>query len=71
MMFLSIQLYCFNIMCVYNFLLQVVDNHVVNYTPPEEYTPRLRVPRFLRDNIYGCLLVGAESMDPQMVNFCC
>lgn len=47
-------------------LLQVVDNHVVSYTPPEEYTPHLRVPRFLRPNIYGCLLVGAESMDPQM-----
>ncbi|XP_075212615.1 mitochondrial ribosomal protein L3 [Lycorma delicatula] len=47
-------------------LLQVVDNHVVSYTPPEEYTPHLRVPRFLRENEYGCLLVGAESMDPQM-----
>ncbi|RZF41065.1 hypothetical protein LSTR_LSTR002697 [Laodelphax striatellus] len=46
-------------------LLQVVDNHVVKYIPPEEYKPILRVNRYLRPNKYGCLIVGAESMDPQ------
>lgn len=58
-------------LCVYVFnqLFQVVDNHVIKYTPPEEYVP---TRKFLRksktEGKYGCLLVGAESADPQQVN---
>ncbi|XP_037935314.1 39S ribosomal protein L3, mitochondrial [Teleopsis dalmanni] len=44
-------------------LLQVVDNHVIKYIPPEEYTPAHK-PNVKQINKYGCLLVGAESTDP-------
>ncbi|XKL67562.1 hypothetical protein PGB90_003053 [Kerria lacca] len=47
-------------------LIQIVDNHVIKYIPPEEFDP-IRKPY---NNIgskkkLGCLLVGAESTDPQ------
>ncbi|XP_015600488.1 39S ribosomal protein L3, mitochondrial [Cephus cinctus] len=45
-------------------LLQVIDNHVIRYMSPEEYAPVIQ-----RNNIrnrLGCLIVGAESMDPQL-----
>uniref|UniRef100_A0A1B6F490 Large ribosomal subunit protein uL3m n=1 Tax=Cuerna arida TaxID=1464854 RepID=A0A1B6F490_9HEMI len=45
-------------------LIQIVDNHVVKYIPPEEYKPK-RVYKYREKNRYGCLLVGAESADPQ------
>ncbi|XP_013107480.1 large ribosomal subunit protein uL3m [Stomoxys calcitrans] len=44
-------------------LLQIVDNHVIKYTPPEQYKPT-QLPNVARLNSYGCLLVGAESCDP-------
>ncbi|KDR10699.1 39S ribosomal protein L3, mitochondrial [Zootermopsis nevadensis] len=47
-------------------LLQVVDNHVIRYIPPEEFNPprtSVRNPKSKRR--LGCLLVGAESADPQ------
>ncbi|TDG42348.1 hypothetical protein AWZ03_011236 [Drosophila navojoa] len=44
-------------------LLQVVDNHVIKYTPPEEYKPTQR-PNVHNLNRYGCILVGAESTNP-------
>lgn len=48
-------------------LLQIIDNHVVKYIPPEEFDPP-REPRQKRNwkNPYGCLLVGAESRDPSI-----
>lgn len=47
-------------------LIQFVDNHVIKYIPPEDFDP----PRKPYDCIghkknLGCLLVGAESTDPQ------
>lgn len=47
-------------------LLQVIDNHVIKYIPPEEYTPAHR-PNVANLNKYGCLLVGAESTNPALL----
>lgn len=44
-------------------LLQIVDNHVIRYTPPELFTP-FQKPRVKSPQLYGCLLVGALSTDP-------
>ncbi|KAJ4443793.1 hypothetical protein ANN_05573 [Periplaneta americana] len=47
-------------------LLQVVDNHVIRYIPPEEFNPpRSSVKCPANKQNFGCLLVGAESADPQ------
>ncbi|RZC39843.1 39S ribosomal protein L3, mitochondrial [Asbolus verrucosus] len=44
-------------------LLQVLDNHVIKYYPPETYDPpRKRVGKIY--NKKGCLLLGAEGADP-------
>lgn len=45
------------------FLLKVLDNHVIKYYKPDEYHP----PREKVGKIYnkkGCLLIGAEAVDP-------
>lgn len=47
-------------------LLQVVDNHVIKYTPPEQYQPAQR-PRVKNLKKWGCLLVGALSTDPTLL----
>lgn len=48
---------------IYTTLLQVVDNHVIKYTPPEKHNPpRKRLMKY--PNRLGCLLVGAVSTDP-------
>ena len=50
------------------FIFKVVDNHVIRYIPPEEFHPprtSIRNPKSKRR--LGCLLVGAESADPQTV----
>lgn len=45
-------------------LLQVLDNHVIKYYSPEEYDPpRKRSTRIV--NKKGCLLLGADAVDPQ------
>ncbi|XP_071448469.1 large ribosomal subunit protein uL3m [Hetaerina americana] len=54
---------------IHTTLLQVVDNHVVSYQPPGEFVitegPH-RKRRPVKDKLkHGCLLVGAESTDPQ------
>nr|XP_023021584.1 39S ribosomal protein L3, mitochondrial [Leptinotarsa decemlineata] len=44
-------------------LLQVLDNHVIRYYPPEQYDP----PRKRIEKVYnkkGCLLIGADPGDP-------
>ncbi|XP_035904072.1 39S ribosomal protein L3, mitochondrial [Anopheles stephensi] len=48
-------------------LLQIIDNEVVKYIPPEEYRPA-QEPRQSRNwrKPYGCLLVGAEHGDPSL-----
>lgn len=47
--------------------LQIVDNHVIKYIPPEQNIKMVKplkphIPRY-----FGGLIVGAESADPQMV----
>ncbi|KAK7868290.1 hypothetical protein R5R35_013882 [Gryllus longicercus] len=47
-------------------LLQVIDNHVIQYTPPGEFQQARKLEKALwKPNKLGCLLVGAESTDPQ------
>lgn len=48
---------------IHTTLLQIVDNHVIKYTPPEEYVPT-QPSKSKCLNKFGCLLVGAESVDP-------
>ncbi|XP_058063625.1 large ribosomal subunit protein uL3-like [Anopheles bellator] len=45
-------------------LLQIIDNEVIKYIPPEQYQPA-QEPRHRRlwRKPYGCLLVGAENAD--------
>ncbi|KAL3281390.1 hypothetical protein HHI36_004600 [Cryptolaemus montrouzieri] len=46
-------------------LIQVLDNHVIKYIPPEEHNPpRKRVKQII--NKKGCLLIGAEAADPSL-----
>lgn len=51
---------------IWTTLIQVADNHVVKYIPPEEYVPTRKRTRYRLENKNGCLLVGAFSGDPQL-----
>ncbi|XP_012286876.1 39S ribosomal protein L3, mitochondrial [Orussus abietinus] len=48
-------------------LLQIVDNHVIKYIPPEEHKPMIRrtLPYDYQEK-RACLLIGAECEDPQL-----
>lgn len=47
---------------------QVVDNHVIKYIPPEEFTPMITSkPSWKEKRKLGCLLVGSETVDPSTV----
>jgi len=48
----------------------VLDNHVIRYIPPEEYTnyPTFKY-RKLKPNKYGAVVVGALSCQPFQVSF--
>lgn len=49
-------------------LLQVVDNHVIKYVPPEEFNPMIIKNRKWKETKkMGCLLVGSENIDPSTV----
>lgn len=48
------------------FFFQVEDNHVIRYIPPREYTP-MQKPRVKDLKNFGCLMVGAGSMDPSLL----
>ncbi|CAL1684807.1 unnamed protein product [Lasius platythorax] len=49
-------------------LLQVVDNEVVKYMPPEKFYPiKSRKPPIQIKNRRGCLVIGAENIDPQKI----
>ncbi|XP_046411611.1 39S ribosomal protein L3, mitochondrial [Neodiprion fabricii] len=53
---------------VFTTLLQVLDNHVVRYIPPEDYKPILFKRKHKnnpRREKLGCLVVGSDSCDPQ------
>uniref|UniRef100_A0A8D8THE4 Large ribosomal subunit protein uL3m n=2 Tax=Cacopsylla melanoneura TaxID=428564 RepID=A0A8D8THE4_9HEMI len=47
-------------------LVQIPDNHVIKYIPPQDFNPPRQM--FLGENRRrrGCLLVGAESGDPSL-----
>ncbi|GAB0087226.1 mitochondrial 39S ribosomal protein L3 [Sergentomyia squamirostris] len=48
-------------------LLQIADNHVIKYIPPEKFEP-MQKPKCTKNlHKFGCLMVGAESMDPTML----
>lgn len=46
-------------------LIQIVDNEVVKYIPPEEFNPVKRTKSMLRGANRGCLVLGAVNVDPQ------
>ncbi|XP_076639720.1 mitochondrial ribosomal protein L3 [Colletes latitarsis] len=48
-------------------LIQILDNEVVKYMPPEEYNPVIgpKARQIKRKN--GCLVIGAENIDPQLI----
>lgn len=50
----------------------MVDNHVIRYNPPEVFAQSKHFDsQFCKDKskVYGSLVVGAESADPQRVSF--
>jgi len=44
-------------------LLQVVDNHVIKYTPPSKYESTREPVKRIHKKL-GCLIVGSETVDP-------
>ncbi|XP_003702622.2 mitochondrial ribosomal protein L3 isoform X1 [Megachile rotundata] len=48
-------------------LIQIVDNEVVKYIPPEEFNPVVRTKHKQVKVKNGCLVVGAENIDPQLL----
>ncbi|XP_011176129.1 39S ribosomal protein L3, mitochondrial [Solenopsis invicta] len=49
-------------------LLQIVDNEVVKYIPPEKYNPvKSKRPPIQVKKRRGCLVVGAENINPQLI----
>lgn len=59
---------------VYSFIyitiifLQVADNHVIKYIPPEEFKPMKTSKLNWREKRrLGCLLIGSETIDPSSV----
>ncbi|KAK0082156.1 hypothetical protein PV325_010999 [Microctonus aethiopoides] len=47
-------------------VLHICDNHVIKYIPPEEWKPMIATRHIIPKRKLGCLVVGAESTDPQM-----
>lgn len=50
---------------IYTTVLQVVDNHVIRYTPPEEYMTQADWRPWFKDR-FGTVVVGALSCDPHL-----
>ncbi|CAK9829798.1 39S ribosomal protein L3, mitochondrial [Anthophora retusa] len=48
-------------------LIQIVDNEVVKYIPPEEYNPVMRSKHKNVKVKNGCLVLGAINVDPQQL----
>lgn len=46
--------------------IQIADNHVVKYIPPESFNPTMRKP-LKKYRGWGCLMVGSESIDPNVL----
>lgn len=47
-------------------MLQVEDNHVIKYYPPDEYQPAQK-PRVKSLKRFGCLLVGSGAVNPALL----
>lgn len=54
-------------MYIFHFCNQVVDNHVIRYSSPEEYEKSAGWKPVHKN--YGSVVVGALSCDPRMVSF--
>ncbi|XP_031843504.1 mitochondrial ribosomal protein L3 [Nomia melanderi] len=48
-------------------LIQIVDNEVVKYIPPEKYIPVKQSKHKRVKTKKGCLVVGAQNIDPQIL----
>ncbi|KZC04520.1 39S ribosomal protein L3, mitochondrial [Dufourea novaeangliae] len=49
-------------------LLQIVDNEVVKYIPPEECNPVIKsIKHQVLQRKLGCLIIGAQNIDPQLL----
>ncbi|XP_078038883.1 mitochondrial ribosomal protein L3 [Augochlora pura] len=46
-------------------LIQIIDNEVVKYIPPEKYVPVVQRWKQVKTK-NGCLIVGAQNVDPQI-----
>jgi len=51
---------------VYTTLLQVLDNHVVDYVPPSVLQEKSSLKNRTKDGLLGMALVGAVSIDPRL-----
>lgn len=45
----------------------MIDNHVIRYIPPEEYSVKYNQSTNRKRSNYGCVVVGALSTDPLKV----
>ena len=46
----------------------MVDNHVIKYIPPEEFSPMKTSEKMWKEKRkLGCMLVGSETIDPSTV----
>jgi hypothetical protein len=51
-------------------MLQVLDNHVIDYVPPEALIEKsVNLKERTKDGLYGMAIVGALSSDPRLVKF--
>lgn len=51
---------------IYTTMLQVDDNHVIKYIPPEKFMPAQRKVTWKPNPKFGCVIVGAGSADPSL-----
>jgi hypothetical protein len=52
---------------IYTTLLQVLDNHVIDYIPPSIYIQKDKDNRS-KNGLFGMAIIGAISADPRLVN---
>lgn len=67
--FFIFHLYLYNLPYILYIFIQIVDNEVVKYMPPEKFYPvkSSKAPIQIKRR-RGCLVVGAENIDPQKVH---
>jgi large subunit ribosomal protein L3 len=47
-------------------IIQIVDNHVIKYIPPETFNPTQR-KHLTKYEGRACLMIGSESIDPNVL----